>query len=413
MASAPQVGEGPGLGDVVGCYRLEERLGVWPSTGAARTGRLYLGRHVRLNRPAAVRILEPGLKTKSTPFRAFLADVRRMAEVRHPNIVDVTGIHIVGKSRRVALIAEYVEGPSLDGVEGRRLSLDQVLGIALQLLSALRAAHRRGVSHGQLRSSSALLTRDPSNDPQALPLVKLGGFGFASLASPSGEVGRSEPDDVLLFSKIVFDLLWGVAALGSSQRLTVDVSERSSPRSAVALLTAARGGAVRPLAALVQSGMSPRPSERPSLATYREVMVRHCGAWVLHRLGLSADAPTLPLVVAHEPREPTSTCPASERAVASEAATKAEHASLGARSYQGAARDNAPTLLEMPRPEAAAWTEGVAPGRARCTRLGRGSGSFWRFASRWSARPLGALRPFVPFLFSCALLALALVVVSR
>ncbi|MCB9653171.1 MAG: protein kinase [Deltaproteobacteria bacterium] len=355
---------------------------------------------MHLNRLAAVRILAPGLRTGASAFRYFLEDVRKLAEVRHPNIVDVTGLHIVGKARRIALISEYVQGAGLSRLEGRRVSLDQVLGLALQVLTAVQAAHRLGVIHRGLGSSSVLLTRDPSSDPHMLPVVKLGGFGLASLAAPgSGRAERhGETEDVFSFSKIVFDLLWGVPALGSSVLLAVDVSNASSPRSAVALLTAARGEGVRGLAEIVQSGLAPVPRDRPALADFRDVMIRLCGAWVLHRLGLFAELPTLPLVGAYDRRSSGPTKPAALGACVRVEVTSAE-----VTSPEIAPLDIAPAEFEPAEFESAGVTRRVAavrrPGRIR--KHGALQGSFC------------SLRPFVPFLFSCALLALALTVVSR
>jgi eukaryotic-like serine/threonine-protein kinase len=113
-------------------------------------------------------------------FRGRLTVLRKLA---HPNIVAYLGGGIVHGDPY--FVAEYVPGPNYQSLlrDGKRPAWAEVLAIAMQCVSALRHAHRRGVLHGDLKPANLLQAADGQ--------VKLANFGIARLfgaeVSPPGD----------------------------------------------------------------------------------------------------------------------------------------------------------------------------------------------------------------------------------
>ena len=101
----------------------------------------------------------------------FLAEGRRLAKLRHPNIVSVYGA--AAQDGRVGLWTELVRGRSLAEslqAEGPLAAADAVQ-IGIELCRGLAAVHRMGLTHGDVKAENVL--RDVSGR------VVLADFGAA------------------------------------------------------------------------------------------------------------------------------------------------------------------------------------------------------------------------------------------
>jgi class 3 adenylate cyclase len=115
-----------------------------------------------------------------------LARARREAQAmsklgEHPHIVRVLD---AGEDGRMPfIVSEYVGGGDLAGVledcEGRRLDVDQALGIAVDVCRALEHAHSRGIVHRDLKPANVWLGNDGA--------ARLGDFGLATTDRRSRE----------------------------------------------------------------------------------------------------------------------------------------------------------------------------------------------------------------------------------
>lgn len=92
--------------------------------------------------------------------RLFLADAKRMSELRHFNIVRVFGVSS-GKGC-LSTIMEYVEKGSLQDNwdEVRQLSAEKKHQIVLDIAHGVAYLHQRGIIHGNINPRKILLTRD-------------------------------------------------------------------------------------------------------------------------------------------------------------------------------------------------------------------------------------------------------------
>ncbi len=184
--AAPLAGETIAAGDIAGVqagarYRLVREL------GRGATGVVYLARDAELDRDVAVKLLHPhlaGAEQKDALAR-FFHEARVMASLRHPNVVAV--LDLDEASRRIVM--ELAAGGTLRDVlrERGKRSVRRAIERHGQVLSALAAAHRRGIVHCDLKPGNLMFRRDAD-----LPGVEvmLGDFGVAHLPEASERARR-------------------------------------------------------------------------------------------------------------------------------------------------------------------------------------------------------------------------------
>ncbi len=181
--TAPVAGETIAAGDVAGVqagarYRLIREL------GRGATGVVYLARDAELDRDVAVKLLHPHLAgtERADALARFFHEARVMASLRHPNVVAV--LDMDEASRRIVM--ELAAGGTLRDVLRERgpRSLRRGFERHGQVLSALAAAHRRGIVHCDLKPGNLMFRRDAD-----LPGVEvmLGDFGVAHLPDATGQ----------------------------------------------------------------------------------------------------------------------------------------------------------------------------------------------------------------------------------
>jgi len=185
--AAPVAGETIAAGDVAGVqagarYRLIREL------GRGATGVVYLARDAELDRDVAVKLLHPHLAgaERADALARFFHEARVMASLRHPNVVAV--LDMDEASRRIVM--ELAAGGTLKDVLRERgpRPLRRAIERHGQVLSALAAAHRRGIVHCDLKPANLMFRRD-ADAPGAE--VMLGDFGVANLPDATGQVGAT------------------------------------------------------------------------------------------------------------------------------------------------------------------------------------------------------------------------------
>lgn len=165
------------IGEVIGGYRLEQCL------GAGGMGRVFSARHVRLNRPAAVKIIRARFADDEEMLQRFYREAKIVSDIRHPNIVDVFDFLEIENPRRVACIMEYLEGPSLKALlSKRKLRPIQATNLTLQLADALRTVHEIGVIHRDIKPANVVVIGSLDSDLAVVPSVKLLDFGIAKVS---------------------------------------------------------------------------------------------------------------------------------------------------------------------------------------------------------------------------------------
>jgi serine/threonine protein kinase len=156
-------------GSLLAGYRLEAQV------GAGGMGAVFRARDERLGRLVALKILAPVLAADRKFRRRFIAEWRAVAAVDDPHIIPV---YEAGEANGVLFIAmRFVRGGDLRLVLQREGALAPARAAAFisQVASALDAAHKAGLIHGNIKSANILLDIHPDRTDH----VYLSDFGVS------------------------------------------------------------------------------------------------------------------------------------------------------------------------------------------------------------------------------------------
>jgi serine/threonine-protein kinase len=171
-------------GAKLGRYEIRSQL------GAGGMGEVYLAQDSRLDRKVALKILPPQIAEDKDRMSRFVREAKLASALNHPNIIT---IHEIGEIDGMHFITtEYIEGETLKTrLERESLSLKSTLEIALQVASALDAAHRAGLVHRDIKPDN-IMVRDDG-------IVKVLDFGLVKLtASDKSEVDGEGETKILV-----------------------------------------------------------------------------------------------------------------------------------------------------------------------------------------------------------------------
>jgi len=161
-----------GLNEAIGPYRIIRAL------GAGGMGHVYLCHDKKLNRPVAVKLISNYQAAEEERIKRFQKEALAASALNHPNILT---IYEIGEAAGKSFIAtEFVDGPTLSSrIEAGSISLDEALNIAIQMASALTAAHAEGIIHRDIKPANVIVRKDG--------LVKVLDFGIAKYTQADGE----------------------------------------------------------------------------------------------------------------------------------------------------------------------------------------------------------------------------------
>lgn len=139
---------------------------------------VYQAKDKLLNRIVAVKILRPEFADDEEFLAKFKREAEAVANVTHPNIVNVYDVGQEGKVNYIVM--EYVDGQNLKEIIKNEGVLDEytALDITKQIAQALSAAHKKGVIHRDIKPHNILISNEGRQ-------VKVADFGIAKAVSNS------------------------------------------------------------------------------------------------------------------------------------------------------------------------------------------------------------------------------------
>src|SRR4029077_3204137 len=164
--------------------------------GAGGMGTVYKARDTQLERFVALKLLHRDLSSEADHDAQLQQEARIAAAVNHPNVVQIFSLGM--DHSQFYVVMELIDHGSLDDlVESQgRLPEHQVLDVGIQIARGLRAAHRKGLIHRDVKPANILFV-----DEQA---AKIGDCGLAPFATQD-----PQSDGVI----------WGTPAYVSPERL--------------------------------------------------------------------------------------------------------------------------------------------------------------------------------------------------
>jgi eukaryotic-like serine/threonine-protein kinase len=178
------------LGKTVGKVRIEKYLarGGW--------GEVYLGTHLTLDRPVAVKVLHSYIEQDPDLLMRFQREAKVVAGLRHPNIVQVFDFDAI--DGHPYIVMEYLKGPSLAtylrGLHKRneRVPYDQIARLLKSLSAGLDYAHDKDVIHRDIKPENIMIHGKAGEVPLDKPLTDdvepvIMDFGLVRIANTASQ----------------------------------------------------------------------------------------------------------------------------------------------------------------------------------------------------------------------------------
>ncbi len=207
--------------DDIAHYRILDRIGT------TALGEAYRTRDTKVGRSVALTILSDEIVRHPARLQRVLGAARPAATLQHPNIAALFDVGEDGS--RWYLAAEFVPGEPLSAkLRGTPLDVHRVIDFAIQLADAVAEGEMNGISHGDIRADTIVIS---SKDRP-----KLGHFGLAANGddqSPPDEAQHEAPlarqgalNDVHALGCVMDEMLTG---------RTLSPAERKSAKSPAAI----------------------------------------------------------------------------------------------------------------------------------------------------------------------------------
>lgn len=254
-----------------GRYRLRERL------GGGGMGDVYLADEPRLERRCAVKVLHRDLAAQREQVERFLREARTMAQLAHPNIVNIYafGEDPAGVYFAMELLAGEDLHARIRARDERPYSTMDAVVWGVEIARAVGVVHKAGIIHRDLKTSNIFLAESEHGET-----IKLLDFGIArpiegsdltatgvSLGTPSymsPEQILSQPldhrTDIYSLGVLLFKAVTGrMPFLGSQLEISVQHCTVAPPRPSA---VAPEAGISRELDEVILKAMAKQPGDR-------------------------------------------------------------------------------------------------------------------------------------------------------
>jgi serine/threonine-protein kinase len=241
---------------------------IGDSIGAGGMGVVYRATDTVLDRQVALKVLPASFAADAERIARFEKEAKMLASLNHAAIAQIYGLE--RSDGKTALVMELIEGETLaERIAQGALPVNEAMGIAMQIVDALEAAHGQGVIHRDLKPANIKLTpqgtvkvldfgiakvldlKSASGDRGAAfvtPSVTQTGvvLGTAAYMSPEQARGKlvDERTDIWAFGVVLYEMLTGQPAFGGED-VTVTLARVLERNTDLTTLPAAISPAVR------------------------------------------------------------------------------------------------------------------------------------------------------------------------
>jgi serine/threonine-protein kinase len=211
---------------VGGRYRVVRKLGGGGMADVYLCEDLTLGRHV------AIKVLLQRYLDDPTFVERFRREAKAAAGLNHQNLVSIYDWGEVEGTYYIVM--EYVEGETLKDLIRRRgrLSGNESVGIALQLLAAVEFAHRSGIVHRDIKPQNVMIDRGGTVKVMDFGIARAGDSGMTEAGSILGTAQYLAPEqakgypvdersDLYSVGVVLYEMLTGTVPFRGDSAVTV------------------------------------------------------------------------------------------------------------------------------------------------------------------------------------------------
>jgi TolB-like protein len=190
------------VGQTIGHYQISKSIG----TGGM--GDVYLATDITAGRKAALKLLPERFTGHAERLKRFQQEARAVVGLNHPNILTV---YEIGEDHSIHyIVSELIEGETLrQRLTRGPMQLSEAVDIAIQVTSALAAAHQAGIVHRDIKPENIMLRPDG--------YVKVLDFGIAKLAEQEVPVTTPRDEALLLVETNLGSVLGTVRYMSPEQ----------------------------------------------------------------------------------------------------------------------------------------------------------------------------------------------------
>ncbi|MDQ7778590.1 MAG: protein kinase [Planctomycetota bacterium] len=258
------------IGKTVGKCRILKLL------GRGGMGAVYLGKHLTLNKPVAVKILPPTSDDpQQTLVKRFVREAQQAAKLEHTNVVQVYDVGL--QSGIYYIVMQYIAGQTVEDIVHKRgrLPVAEALPLAHQAALGLAAAHEHKIIHRDIKPSNLLvdtsgrlkvadfgLSREVHSDSSLSQTGQI--LGTPKFMSPEQARGEREVDaraDIYSLGATLFYMVTGRAVFEGETPISVVIKHVTDPPP---LLSSVLPGVPAELEAILRRMLAKSPAERYS-----------------------------------------------------------------------------------------------------------------------------------------------------
>jgi serine/threonine-protein kinase len=204
---------------------IERRVGdfvLHSVLGEGAMGIVYRGRSIHTGAPVALKFLRGEALTRPDLRKRFDREARALAELRHPNVLEVIALGMDGDVPY--MVTELLVGETLEALlQNTRLEPLRALAIADQILGGLGCAHAHGIIHRDVKPENVFLVGGRYGT------AKLIDFGLVRF----GQNASMGPSSVLT---VMGTMMGSPAYMAPEQGFGEETTERSDVYSAGVIL---------------------------------------------------------------------------------------------------------------------------------------------------------------------------------
>jgi serine/threonine protein kinase/Tfp pilus assembly protein PilF len=158
------------IGDTILHYKIIQKL------GEGGMGVVYKAEDTKLKREVAIKFLPHQISANEEERQRFVIEAQAAAALNHPNIATIYAIEESDKEVFIAM--EYIKGIELkDKISKALPPVEESINIIEQISQGLKAAHQKGITHRDIKSSNIMVTDSGQ--------IKIMDFGLAKVRGVS------------------------------------------------------------------------------------------------------------------------------------------------------------------------------------------------------------------------------------